>query len=162
VWSRGWVSVGEQMAGVVFIFFRGPEWWRHVCHPRTEVVAIAATIATTRRWTHAEMGCGIVLDYKWESILLNAKRDRKHLPTVSLRDVCSTSSKENKTRVMEHLDKTMNSGRVDIEGEERRDESPGAELIGDGVDEAVGLFEPVAGRGSARGADDRGATRHNT
>jgi hypothetical protein len=158
---RGWVGVGEQMAGVIFVFFRGPEWWRHVCHLRTKVIAIAATTATTCRWMRAEMGRGIVLDYKRESILLNAKRDRKHLPMASLRDVCSTSSEENETHATEHLDETTNSRRVDVEGEERCDESPGAKLVGDGVDEVVGLFEPVAGRGSARGADDRGMTRRN-
>jgi hypothetical protein len=37
----------------------GPEWWRRVCRPRTEVVAVAATTTATCRWTGGVCGRGV-------------------------------------------------------------------------------------------------------
>jgi hypothetical protein len=48
-WSRGRVSVGEQMVGSSSSF-RGPECWRHVRHPHTEVVAVDTATTATHRW----------------------------------------------------------------------------------------------------------------
>jgi hypothetical protein len=37
----------------------GPAWWTCICHPRTEVVAVATTTTTTRRWTRGMHGQGV-------------------------------------------------------------------------------------------------------
>jgi hypothetical protein len=36
---------GNGRHGVVLVFFRGPEWWRRICCPHTEVVASTARTA---------------------------------------------------------------------------------------------------------------------
>jgi hypothetical protein len=38
---------------------RGCRWWRRVCRPRTEVVAVAATTTATCRWTGGVCGRGV-------------------------------------------------------------------------------------------------------
>ena len=41
---------GRHASGVVLVFFRGPEWWRRVRRPHTEVVAVDTATAATHRW----------------------------------------------------------------------------------------------------------------
>src|SRR3984893_22115 len=50
---------GNGRHGVVLVFFRGPEWWRHVCRPHTEGVAVDAATATTHRRTSGTRGRGV-------------------------------------------------------------------------------------------------------
>src|ERR1700730_6234854 len=44
----GW---GNGQHRVILVFFRGPEWWRHVRCPHTEGIAVDATTAATHRRT---------------------------------------------------------------------------------------------------------------
>jgi hypothetical protein len=41
---------GNGRHGVVLVFFRGPEWWRRVRCPHTEVIAFDTATAATHRW----------------------------------------------------------------------------------------------------------------
>jgi hypothetical protein len=41
---------------LVLIYFRVPEWWMCIRHPRTKVVAVAATTTATHRWTGGTRG----------------------------------------------------------------------------------------------------------
>src|ERR1700730_14853438 len=64
---------GNGRHGVVLVFFRGPEWWRHVRRPHTEGVAVDAATAATHRWTSSARGRGV------GSVWGNRRRGRPRL-----------------------------------------------------------------------------------
>jgi hypothetical protein len=70
--SRGQVSVGERTAGSS-LSFRGPEWWRRIRRPHTEVVAVDAATTATHRWTSGASSRGV------GSVWGNGRRDRPRL-----------------------------------------------------------------------------------
>jgi hypothetical protein len=67
------VGNGRHASRVVLIVFRGPEWWRRVRRPHTEVVAVDTATATTHRWTDGARGRG------FRTVWGNGRRGRPRL-----------------------------------------------------------------------------------